>query len=718
MPSTNITIPNFQFSAFYYPQILEALILYKRINVPELTDESEFEPFIQLLRAVACVGHLNNVLIDLVANESTLPTAQLPESVRNMLRLIGYELRSATPSQTDMVHKLAAVRTTTTELVRARSQFATRRSGTDPIVFFETSEALSIGATNLLSKVYLCDEVDGGYDETSDANDPGEAFGLWTTPIHNAVVYFGHSDVMFDKLTLTVNVAADLSGVWEYYDGDWTDESPDSVSDLGGQLLFDLSGLLGDQNRAGAVVRITLNSTGAYEETVSTWNGSTNTAQTGLIGQTAPSVVASDYTVGADWRELPDVSDGTAGLTVGGDVEFTLPQNEYRDWRKTEIDGVLGYYIRYRVISVNTVTSIELVVARIDTGGQYALTPVTQGRTVLGEILGSSTGAPDQRFEIAKDYFIWDSETVYVDDVEWTRVDNFLESLNNDKHYVVELGEDDRATFVFGDGANGSVPAIGQGNISSDYRWGANEDGNVGAGAVTVDKSGLSYVSTSWNPRQAVGWSEAQSASETSLARAKIAGPATLRTRDVALGPDDMEELAVAFTDDDGASPYVRAQAVEEGFGVKTTKLIVVVSGGGQASSSQLSTLDTHFNGDATAVPPVKKHLVANQEVTSVNYTPRSIDINATVEATSGVTAAAILNQLARILHPEALKADGVTWMWEFGDEIAHSRLEHEIFEADPRIKKVALVVPSGDTQLGGDELPTLGTATITLVEV
>jgi len=102
-----IEIPDFEFTAHYYPELLDALTLYKRRNVPEITDETAFEPFNQLLRAFALVGHLNNVLIDLVANESTLPTAQLVESVRTQLRLIDYEMSPAAPSQGAIVLELS-----------------------------------------------------------------------------------------------------------------------------------------------------------------------------------------------------------------------------------------------------------------------------------------------------------------------------------------------------------------------------------------------------------------------------------------------------------------------------------------------------------------------------------------------------------------------------------------------------------------------------------
>ena len=64
--ASEIIVPDINFTAFYYTDILEALIQYKRINVPEITNENSREPFIQLLRSMALVGHINSVNIDYV----------------------------------------------------------------------------------------------------------------------------------------------------------------------------------------------------------------------------------------------------------------------------------------------------------------------------------------------------------------------------------------------------------------------------------------------------------------------------------------------------------------------------------------------------------------------------------------------------------------------------------------------------------------------------
>ncbi len=719
--ATEITIPDFDFSGFYYPEILEALLQYKRQNVPELTDESEFEPFIQFLRATALVGHLNNVLVDLVANESTLPTAKLAETVRNMLRLIDYELSPATPAQVDLVYELAKVFLTSTQVIPERAQSATKKIGDDPVVYFEALEALTIDRTDQFSYVYGLEA--GAYtDHTTKANSattPGDDWTPWATPAVGDAIYFGHNQAMWNEITVgpLTALASGITGVWEYYDGVWAKSAPTSVTLDGSNLIIDLTAYLGSQNRQGTVIRVSLNETGAYEDVSSTWTGSANIATVGLLGQSSPSTEATDYTVGATWEELPDLDDATADFTVDDEVVgFTLPQSLDHNWIAGEINGATAYWIRYRIVEISVATGPTLQRVRLDTGKQYVYRNATQGRTVRDSPLGSSTGLANQEFELTRDYFINGSESVYVDGVLWSRVDNFLSSSPTERHYTIELGDNDRPTIKFGDGVTGKIPPLGVNNIKVDpYRYNAETDGNVGANTVTVDKTGLSFVNKLWNPRGATGWAEAEGATETTLEQAKIAGPASLRTREVAVGPEDVEALTVAFEDSDGASPFSRALIIEEAYGPKTLGVVVVAAGGGLASVAQLEALELYFNGDQYAYPPVTKHLVANQEVTAVNHTPKVIDIVATVYGE--VTAEEVTNALAAVLHQEALKEDGLTYEWEWGEDVPRNRLIHEIFETDESITNVTLTTPAADVPLTAKQLPVLGTVTLTIIE-
>jgi hypothetical protein len=221
-------------------------------------------------------------------------------------------------------------------------------------------------------------------------------------------------------------------------------------------------------------------------------------------------------------------------------------------------------------------------------------------------------------------------------------------------------------------------------------------------------------VSSVTNPRPAQGWGEADSASPESLEQAKILGPSQLRVIKTAIGVSDVITITKSFQNPEGSRPFSRAQGFEEGFGPKTLELVIVVKGGGQATQSQLDELSLYFNGDKFAIPPVDSHYVSNQRVTAVNFTRREVDIEAVV--TGNVTSAQIQNALAKVLRPEALKDDGVTYEWEFGGKIPRSRLIHEIFKTDPTITEVDLTSPTGDIQLTKRELPITGTFNVTVI--
>jgi hypothetical protein len=722
MASKTIAVPSFEFSAFYYGQILEALLVRKRIDVPELTDESDFEPFIQLLRSMALVGHLNNVLLDVVANENTLPTAQLVESVRNMLQLIDYNLASASPASTEVVYELSRVFASTFEIVPSKAQCATRSDGTAQVIFYEALTGITVTRTDQFTKVQ---SSDGGVftDHTTEAN-TGSPFTPWASPASADALYFGHDSVMWDALALTVTAPlANIVGAWEYYDGDLFDTTPDGVTNIGGGLLqFNLTSLLGASDRRGALVRVSLNESGVLEDVVSTWNGSANIATTGLLGQTSPSVVATDYTVGSEWSEFKlsselGFADGTAGLTLTGDVTYALPQTKLTNWQRTTVNGLSAFWVRFRIVTISGPTSPTLALCRLDTGSQFAIASVTQGRSVSDDPLGSSNGGPSQEFQTSRDHFIDTSETVTVDDEAWTRVRNFLQSSPQDKHYMLILGENDRATVRFGDGVTGRIPPLGQGNVSIDYRFNAEDNGNVGSKTIVVDKTGLSYVNDLYNPRQAGGWAEAEGASAESLERAKLAGPATLRTKEVALNGDDAIVLLKSFVASDGTKPFSRATFIEEGFGPKTLELIVVGSGGVVPTSEHLREIELFFNGDKYASPPVRAHYVSNQKVYAVAFDPYVVNVNITIEAPDTVTEAQVKNGIVQVLQPEALKTDGVTYEWNFGGRVPLSRIEHEAFKVDDSITDADVTSPLSDMTLTRRQLPVAGTINVTIVE-
>lgn len=720
-----IEIPDFNFSSFYYPQILEALIQYKRRNVPELTDESEFEPFIQLLRSQALVGHLNNVLLDLAANESMLPTAKLVDSVRNILRAIDYRLAPATPANVEIVYKLAKVFTSPFRIIPEGAQVATVRQASEAAITYEANAPLDIDRTDKFGRVtFYWASQDAWIDHTTAANDNviGSTINVFPFMAVGDAAYFCHSQVMWDKMLFDESTGGGSGyvAIWEYYDGDWAKTQPKTVTQTGNTLKINCNSLLGTNVRAKTNVRVTLNENGNFENAESLWDGVTNYVLIGLLGQSNPSLEPSDYTIGSDWSELVVLKDETNFLALDGVLEFELPQSLESNWIPATIGPPAGLYtgycIRLRIVSVFASQTPVLSNAHMDNGKQYVIRRVTQGQLAADDPLGSSTGLPDQRHQTSRDYFIVGTMTVTVDGEAWVEVDNFFSSTASDKHYVVELGANDRATIVFGSGTQGKIPPIGINNISAEYRFGADNDGNVGPKTITVDKTGLSFVDSLFNPRQASGWKEAEGSTPASLQRAKIAGPASIRVREVALGPDDVTWMATKkYKTPEGSNPYSRALAIEEGLGPKTVELVLVKKGGTLSSADELDDITEYFNGKPPNIP---KKIVANQQMYAFNYAQRVIDIQAVVTV-DNVAEQEIVNHLRQTIQPEATREDGVTWEWDFGSLVPRSRLIHEIFNTDQnRIFNVVLIHPNADILLGKRELPIVGSISITVKSI
>jgi len=712
-----IQVPDFKFSTFYYADILRALINYRRSNVPEITDENPLEPYIQLERAFALVAHQNNVLLDFIAKETLLPTAQLRQSVASHLKMIDYELSEASPAVTEIVMKLTKLFTSSFQILPILSRVATEYSEEQPAIAFEDLLGLNIERTDQVSKVFALEDTTYT-DYTTEANTDASYFSPWATPAAGDKLYVGHEGIMWDKLNVIFQTGGSgLTGIWEYYDGEWSDVNPSRVKIDGDKLVVDLTSLLGANDRSGAVVRLILISTSAYEEMTSQWGdpgiaewgaGDINYAETtGFLGQTSPSEEANQYVVGSQWHSLEE-TDGTANLSQDGDVDYDLPQTLTKRWARGEINAYEAYWMRYRIISVSSPAGPSIDRLKVDTGNQHIMHSFTQGLTVEDDPLGTSNGQANQSFTFTQGPLIGGSQKVYVDDGLWTEVRNFLNSGPGDGHYILSVDDDGIATATFSDGVSGRIPPSGN-TIRSEYRINAEEDGNVGAGTIGVNKSGISFVTDIVNPRQAIGWTAKEGSTPALLEIAKLEGPASVRTLERAVGPSDVRDLAVAYTTEEGSKLVSRARAVEEAYGAKTVLCVVVGTGGATLSEAQQTELEEYFNGNLlTGKDGV---LVLNQRVYVDNYTPKIIDVTATVY---GGKKDLIETALKVLLDPEARTADGLRWEWDFGETVPTSRIIAQIFIV-AGVRQVELTAPAANVVLTVNELPKVGTLSITV---
>lgn len=125
--------------------------------------------------------------------------------------------------------------------------------------------------------------------------------------------------------------------------------------------------------------------------------------------------------------------------------------------------------------------------------------PVTQSASGAVEVIGSSTGEPNQSFTLARSPLIVDSLVVEVNEggagwVKWDRRESLLYNDDGDgrpslstpesRHYYVQFDEEDRASVRFGDGVYGRRPPVGVNNLRATYRVGGGAAGNVPAGAI------------------------------------------------------------------------------------------------------------------------------------------------------------------------------------------------------------------------------------------
>jgi len=203
---------------------------------------------------------------------------------------------------------------------------------------------------------------------------------------------------------------------------------------------------------------------------------------------------------------------------------------------------------------------------------------VVQAQTVQDEVLGSSTGQPNQPFFFAQTPLLHgeqievrelagaraevelpilqeelaacglmgedirttvDRRTGRIKEVwiRWQARPHLLFSGPDDRHYVVERA---RGRLIFGDGCNGRIPPPGRDNVRAGrYRAGGGVIGNVPSGAINQLLGAAAFAKAVTNPAAADGGADGESPE-----MVKTRGPRRLRHHGSALAACDYEALA------------------------------------------------------------------------------------------------------------------------------------------------------------------------------
>lgn len=340
-------------------------------------------------------------------------------------------------------------------------------------------------------------------------------------------------------------------------------------------------------------------------------------------------------------------------------------------------------------------------------GRKAVALPVEEGRLIGNEVLGTSTGAHDQRFPLAHSGVILrrsdpaqqpSRDVVLVTQLagvidEWTRRDTLAFSQSGQRDYVVEIDADDRAVVRFGDGAFGAVPPLGA-QIRVTYRVGGGQAGNVLAGTVTtvVDSPQLALLGAKiTNPAPATGGADRED-----IPHAVRQAPAVFRSLRRAVTAADYEALALSF------KGVGKVRAAGTGWNVVT--LYVAPDGGGKVSDVLEAGLRGYFED--------KRMLGQIIEIADVDYVPIRVTVEIAVR--SFHVTADVVAQVRQVVA-DLLAFDRV----DFRQTIYLSRF-YEVSQDVPGVVFVNItefrradtptpaVDPRGTLVLGANEVPVL----------
>ncbi|HEX3359158.1 MAG TPA: putative baseplate assembly protein [Tepidisphaeraceae bacterium] len=209
---------------------------------------------------------------------------------------------------------------------------------------------------------------------------------------------------------------------------------------------------------------------------------------------------------------------------------------------------------------------------------------------------------------------------VWVNNLHWHEVDNFLNSGPNDRVFITRVNGDGSVTVQFGDGINGARTPTGQMNIRAVYRKGIGQVGMVQAGQLAQPLDRPQGLQSSQNPSPASGGADPDTA-----ATAQTSAPLHTLTLDRVVSLEDFQNTALAFG---GIS---KALATWTWFGgIRGVFITVAGSNGSPFKDDDLTLLNLidnlHSHGNRyvplkiSSYSPVSFTVAANVRINTTDY--------------------------------------------------------------------------------------------------
>jgi len=374
---------------------------------------------------------------------------------------------------------------------------------------------------------------------------------------------------------------------------------------------------------------------------------------------------------GFDWTPITLLKDDTLALTRTGEIVLRTPEGLATTVIPPEPAPL--YWLRAELVTSQYERPPVLKAFRTNT------MTLTQMETVRDEVLGGSTGRPDQTFRLTNTPVLTDSLSLEVDQGSgpevWTQVDDFLASSPRDQVYVLNrtTGE-----VRFGDGRRGAIPIANVNNpganvVARRYRYGGGTKGNVPAGALHalrssvpgIDENGVLNLVASYGGRD-----------EETLDQAKQRAPAAIRARCRAVTSDDFEFFATQ------AANIARAKALPlrhpdfPDVAVPGVVTVVVVPDSAEdqprPSEGTLRTVCAYLDQ--------RRLLTTEVYVAPPTYQDVSVDVDLVAEESADLAQVQrdVEKTLRDYFHPLRGGEDGLGW--PFGGTISFSRTFQRVF--------------------------------------
>ena len=726
------------FSNWRYNESLKALYTEFRAAVArgELPNIDPVSGFVGWVHSRIALGdHRASAVMDRISEGLTFDTMRTRGEAVLLGNWMGRPVKGAIAASADMVLDLSSPLAGLTTLVDTLARFGTVPTKETAQVSFENLGApITGGPTGHTEAKMSTAGVFANYVLGSNVFPAGCAI--------QDVFAVGNPNLMFDSIGM-LYMYADVYGTvqMEYCDDGYVGE-PDLITNLGVTIQADLNTYLGRTDScAGLTLRITLKSTGIYEDRPVVYSGGTTNIITTAtdLGQPIISTNEGDYEITATWLPVPNpkaigIYDGATGsdpemfnMTGMWAISWDSLQSLTRNWAKTTIDGVEAYWIRWRLVVLAAPAWRATVNEITDSHRDYrtiwsTILNARQGETVR-DTIGTTDGTAYQRMRLNREPMIENSISALIvgTDDGWGFVDSLYDASQFQKAFTLHASMNGTNSIDFGNGEYGQMPPVGD-DVVVDYRIGADVDGNVAEDTITQILQGAGMFARARNPRAASGWVIAEGSTDAGIETLRHIMPGNIRALQRAVSLADYEVLSEEWESDTG-SPVARAFAVEDALGAKTVGLYVSGPGGIFVTADDRDSLEEYFNGELIGLQKVGGVGLLNSEVTCLNYVPHIIAVTATIDVIAGHAAGVedtVTLALIAALGPLAKNIDG-TWKFHSGMTVSPAYVSNIIAVATGSwLVDITVAVPGAPVVLAAGELPqctALGIA-LTVVEV